>query len=102
MDSRRRARAPYRGWVELTLDGGRLRAEGQDLSTDGIGLALSGAPPVDAPLVSEFALPGIDLPLELRGRVVWRDRAAGRAGVCFERIDPGLAELISNFVAGRL
>jgi len=102
MDARRRNRAPYRGWVELTLEGERVRASGLDLSVDGIGIAVEGVPPADSLLVSEFALPGIALPLELRGRLVWSDARSGRAGVRFEAMDPGLAELLSNFVAGRL
>ena len=102
MEARRRTRAPYRGWVELTVDRDRLRAEGFDLSVEGIGVELDAAPAVDALLVSEFVLPGITLPLELRGRIVWRDLETGRAGVRFESVDPGLAELISNFVSGRL
>ncbi|HKJ24642.1 MAG TPA: PilZ domain-containing protein [Myxococcota bacterium] len=102
MDARRRQRAPYRGWVELTLGADRVRAEGCDLSVDGIGIAVKGPPPIDTSLVSEFTLPGITLPLELRGRLVWSDAGACRAGVRFESVDPGLAELLSNFVAGRL
>jgi hypothetical protein len=106
MEARRRTRAPYRGWVELRLGSDRRsdrhRAEGCDLSVDGIGVALARELPVDAKLVSEFVLPGIALPLELRGRLVWADPVAGRAGVRFEAVDPGLAELLSNFVAGRL
>jgi hypothetical protein len=102
MEARRRSRAPYKGWVELTLDSERVRAEGCDLSMDGIGIELASPPPVDSKLVSEFVLPGIALPLELQGRLVWTDVASARAGVCFEAVDPGLAELLSNFVAGRL
>jgi hypothetical protein len=102
MEARRRQRVPYSGWVELTVGDDRLRAEGCDLSVDGIGVEIPAAPPVDARLVSEFVLPGIGLPLELRGRLVWRDAHNGRAGVRFEAVDPGLAELISNFVSGRL
>lgn len=102
MDARRRSRAPYRGWVELTVGSERIRAEGCDLSVDGIGIEVDPAPPSDAALVSEFALPGISLPLELEGRLVWSDARSGRAGVRFEAVDPGLAELLSNFVAGRL
>jgi hypothetical protein len=102
MDARRRIRARYRGWVELTLGSDRIRAEGWDLSVDGIGVEMDGAPPIDTRLVSEFTLPGISLPLHLHGRLVWSDSASGRAGVRFEAVDPGLAELLSNFVAGRL
>jgi len=69
---------------------------------DAIAIKMAPAPPVDAALVSEFALPGISLPLELEGRLVWADPRSGRAGVRFEAVDPGLAELLSNFVAGRL
>jgi len=102
MDARRRSRAPYRGWVELRIGRERLRAEGCDLSVDGIGLELSGPPPVEAELVSEFALPGIALPLALAGHVAWADPASGRAGIRFESVDAGLADLLANFVAGRL
>jgi len=102
MDARRRTRAPYRGWVELTLEGERVRASGLDLSVDGMGIEMEGVPPVGSPLVSEFALPGITLALELRGRLVWSNARSGRAGVRFDAMDPGLAELLSNFVAGRL
>ena len=102
MDARRRGRAPYQGWVEITLGSERVRAEGCDLSVDGIGIELDTPLPADAKVVSEFALPGITLPVELRGRLIWRDAASGRAGVRFEGVDPGLAELLSNFVAGRL
>jgi hypothetical protein len=103
MESRRRPRAPYRGWVEICSGGERARAEGHDLGVDGIGLVLPEAPlPVNGPLVSEFALPGISLPLELRGRWVWLDEKARRGGIRFEEMDAGLADLLSNFVAGRL
>lgn len=103
MEPRRRPRAPYKGWVEIVCQGRRVRAEGHDLSVDGIGLAFAPdeAEVADA-IVSEFALPGIALPLELSGQLVWSDREGCRAGIRFDDVDAGLAELLSNFVAGRL
>jgi len=104
LDLRRDLRMPFRAWVELSGPAGRLRAEARDLSEGGLGLALDGAepPPADADVVSEFALPGITLPLQLDAQVVWSDAASGRAGVRFRDIDPGLADLLANYVAGRL
>ena len=95
-------RAPFESWVELRLPGARRRAEARDLSVQGIGLALSGPlPAVADAVVSEFALPGITLPLALEGVVVWADPAGSRIGVRFREVDPGLAELLGNFVSGR-
>ncbi|HEY8492335.1 MAG TPA: PilZ domain-containing protein [Myxococcota bacterium] len=99
----RRPRAPFSGWVELTADGRRRRGTALDLSAGGIALELGGElPAVGHPVTSEFALPGISIPLALDGRIVWADARARRLGVCFERVDPGLAELLENFVSGRL
>jgi hypothetical protein len=96
-------RAAFESWVELRLPGARRRAAARDLSVQGIGLALSGPlPAVAAEVVSEFALPGIMLPLALEGVVVWADAAGSRIGVRFREVDPGLAELLGSFVAGRL
>lgn len=103
MDARRRPRTPYRGWVELSCEGQRARTAGVDLSVDGLGLALPEAGiPVEGALVSEFALPGITLPVELQGHWAWADPAARRGGIRFESVDPGIADLLENFVAGRL
>jgi hypothetical protein len=100
-DQQRRPRAPFSGWVELTAEGRRRLGTGRDLSPGGIGLELRGElPEVGGVVTSEFALPGISIPLALEGRVAWSD--SGRLGVRFERVDPGLAELLENFVGGRL
>lgn len=102
-DPQRLPRAPFSGWVELTVDGFRRRGTGCDLSPGGIGLALAGElPPIGGPVTSEFALPGISIPLALDGRVAWSNPQSLRVGVRFEGIDPGLAELLENFVSGRL
>lgn len=99
----RRPRAPFTGWVELTAAGRRRLGSGRDLSPGGIGLELRGdLPEVGGHVTSEFALPGISIPLALEGRVAWCDARAQRVGICFERVDPGLAELLENFVGGRL
>lgn len=98
----RTPRAPFSGWVELTADGRRRLGSGRDLSAGGIGVELRGElPPVGDAVTSEFALPGISLPIALEGRVAWSDGARQRVGVRFERVDPGLAELLENFVGGR-
>lgn len=99
----RRPRAPFRGWVEITADGRRRRATAIDLSVAGIGIEMGGTlPRTEQRVVSEFALPGIGLPLELEGVVAWRDDAGSRFGVRFVELDPGLAELLESFVHGRL
>ncbi len=102
-ETQRSPRAPFSGWVELTSDGQRRLGTGYDLSAGGIGLELRGdLPPIGGAVTSEFALPGISIPLELEGRIAWSDPQRLRVGVRFERIDPGLAELLENFVGGRL
>jgi len=102
-ENQRSPRAPFSGWVELTSDGLRRLGTGRDLSAGGVGLELRGAlPPIGGSVTSEFALPGISIPLALEGRVAWSDSQRLRVGVRFERIDPGLAELLENFVGGRL
>lgn len=100
-DRRKIPRAAFDGWVELHTDGVRRLATGFDLSPAGIGVLVENAElPPRATVTCEFALPGISLPLELEGVVAW---AAGqRAGVRFDGVDPGLAELLENHVAGRL
>jgi hypothetical protein len=102
IEQQRRPRAPFSGWVELTTEGRRRLGTGRDLSPGGIGLELRGdLPEIGGVVTSEFALPGISIPLALEGRVAWSD-GAQRVGVRFERVDPGLAELLENFVGGRL
>jgi hypothetical protein len=102
-EQQRRPRAPFSGWVELTAEGRRRLGTGRDLSPGGIGLELRGdLPAVGGAVTSEFTLPGISIPLALEGRVAWSDTHRARVGVRFERVDPGLAELLENFVGGRL
>lgn len=82
---------------------GRRLASAVDLSPGGIGLELPGEPPpVGGAVTSEFSLPGISLPLALDGHVVWRDPENSRIGVAFDRVDPGLVELLESFIGGRL
>lgn len=101
--SRRAERAPFAGWVELSSGGVRRRARALDLSVHGIGVELAGpAPATREAVVSEFALPGISLPVALDGVVAWVDPRSSRIGVSFREMDPGLAELLASFVAGRL
>jgi c-di-GMP-binding flagellar brake protein YcgR len=100
---RERPRVTYAAWVEFTHDGRRLRARARDLSSGGIGLQLREPPPgLSDAVVSEFALPGIALPVEVRGVVAWNDVEQARCGVRFREMDAGIAELIESFVAGRL
>lgn len=103
MEQERSPRARFTGWVELTTGGRRRLGTARDLSPGGIGLELRGElPAVGGAVTSEFALPGISIPLALDGRVAWSDRQRQRVGVRFEDVDPGLAELLENFVGGRL
>jgi hypothetical protein len=87
----------------MIAGGGRRLGSACDLSVGGIGLELSGDPPrAGGRVTSEFALPGISLPLALEGRVAWTDYDRRRLGIVFDGVDPGLAELIENFAGGRL
>lgn len=101
-DERRNTpRAAFEGWVELHVDGQRRLASACDLAPGGIGIELPGdGLALAVPVTCEFALPGISLPVALDGRVAWA--GGGRVGVRFEDVDPGLAELLENHVAGRL
>ncbi|HME70787.1 MAG TPA: PilZ domain-containing protein [Myxococcota bacterium] len=97
------SRARFEGWVELRAGGTRRRAAARDLSVRGIGLSLPGPlPERQSAVVSEFALPGITLPLALEGVVVWTNPRASHIGIRFVGVDPGLAELLDSYVAGRL
>jgi hypothetical protein len=97
---RRNPRTPFDGWVEINSAGQRRLATARDLSPAGIGVDLPGEPLApEAAIVCEFALPGISLPLALEGHVAWT--AGSRLGVRFDDVDPGLAELLENHVAGR-
>jgi hypothetical protein len=51
---------------------------------------------------SEFALPGFFVPIKLPARVAWADTRTQNLGLRFEAVDPDLAELLENYVAGRL
>lgn len=100
-ERRGKRRAAFDGWVEVHVDGVRRLANGVDLSSDGIGIDFdSSMPALDTCLACEFKLPGISLALELMGAVAWKH--GSRVGVRFDAVDPGLAELLENYVAGRL
>lgn len=102
MNERRKApRAGLDAWVEIASANGRVRASTFDVSADGLGLT-GVAPHVGASLVAEFPLPGIGLPLELPGQVVWSDATGSRAGLLFQDVDPGLREILASYVSGRL
>lgn len=101
-EERRESRAAFGGWVEITAEGRRRLGAACDLSAGGIGLVVRGEPlSAGGRVTSEFALPGISLPLALDGQVVWSDAGRGRLGIRFEHVDPGLAELLETFVSGR-
>ena len=93
-------RTAFEGWVEISSGGQRRLATARDLSPAGIGVELPGAPLApETAITCEFALPKISLPLSLDGHVAWC--AGSRLGVRFDDVDPGLAELLENHVAGR-
>ena len=102
MNERRKAqRADLDTWVEIASANGRVRAATFDVSADGLGLT-GVAPEVGESLLAEFPLPGIGLPLELAGQVVWSDASGPRAGLLFREVDPGLHEILASYVSGRL
>ncbi len=102
-DTRAKPRTRFDDWVEVEWDGHRARGAGVDLSVAGLGLALpEGGVALGGRVISEFPLPGIALPVEVAGRWAWVDPSAKRAGIRFESVDPGIADLLANFVAGRL
>jgi hypothetical protein len=102
-ERRRGRRARFEGWVGIAAGEVHRMARGRDLSAGGIGLTLGDPHPFSAGIVeSEFALPGFVVPLKLCARVAWRDSRTQGLGLRFEEIDPGLAELLENYVAGRL
>jgi hypothetical protein len=96
-------RAKFDGWVGIAAGDVHRMARGRDLSAQGIGLTLGGPHPFTRGAVeSEFALPGFFVPVKLLARVAWADSRTETLGLCFEEIDAGLAELLENYVAGRL
>ncbi len=101
---RRGKRAPFHAWVELSVDGKRRRAEAVDLSTGGLGVCRLGRDIAasGATVLIEFPLPGIHLPLALSSVVSWSDPSGERAGMRFLDADPGLVELVENYLSGRL
>lgn len=69
------------------------------------GLGVAGGGPALEPgqrLVAEFPLPGIGLPVELEGVVVWCRPPGGGAGIRFVDVDGGLAELLARHASGAL
>lgn len=102
-ERRRGRRAPFEGWVAIAAGDVHRMARGRDLSASGIGLTLGDPHPFTAGIVeSEFALPGFVVPVKLPACVAWADSGTQGLGLRFEEIDPGLAELLENYVAGRL
>ena len=102
-ERRRNPRTRFEGWVGIASGKTHRMARGRDLSARGLGLTLGGPHPFTAGVVeSEFALPGFVVPLKLSARVAWTDSRTEGLGLRFEEIDPGLAELLENYVAGRL
>ncbi len=92
-------RAPFHARVSLAQAGSRRPAWARDLSSAGLGLELEAPHPErGSALETEFALPGMRLPIALQGRVAWSQPERRRLGVRFERADPDLDELIDRFV----
>ena len=78
-------------------------ARGRDLSAQGIGLTLERAQDFSERTVeTEFALPGFYVPVKLPARVAWADSRTEGLGLRFLEVEADLAELLENYVAGRL
>ena len=102
-ERRRNHRASFDGWVGIGAGGVHRTARGRDLSAQGIGLILGNPHPFkEGAVESEFALPGFVVPIKLHARVAWADSESQRLGLRFQEIDRDLAELLENYVAGRL
>ena len=102
-EKRRGLRANFEGWVAIGAGEVHRIARGRDLSAQGIGLTLGGPHPfTEGAVESEFALPGFFVPVKLPARVVWADSRTESLGLRFEEIDADLAELLENYVTGRL
>ncbi len=102
-DRRGGPRRAFDGWVEISTHERRHRATARDLSARGLGVQMTGPlPALEARVTSEFALPGISLPLALPAIVVWIREHEGRLGLRFDGVDGGLAELLANHLSGRL
>jgi len=102
-ERRRSPRAALDAWVELSGEGCRQRGATRDVSVEGLGIARVDRALVPGQrLLAEFPLPGIGLPVELEGVVVWCGPPGGPAGIRFLGMDPGLAELLSRHASGGL
>lgn len=102
-ERRRWPRMTFDGWAEITAESSRHRGRCVDLSPEGICISFRQPLPGDLSLVvSEFALPGLSLPLAIEGRVAWCNHRASRLGLRFENLDPGIAELLVRYTQGRL
>ena len=102
-ERRRNRRAKFDGWVTLAAAEVHRMARGRDLSAQGIGLTLESPHPFTGGAVeSEFALPGFFIPVKLSARVAWADPQTQTLGLRFEEVEAALAELLENYVAGRL
>jgi hypothetical protein len=96
-------RAKFDGWVGIAAGDVHRMARGRDLSARGIGLTLAGSHPfTEGAVESEFALPGFFVPVKLPAEVAWVDPRSESLGLRFESVEPALAELLENYVAGRL
>ena len=96
-------RARFDGWVAIAAGELHRMARGRDLSARGIGLTLADAEIVREDAVeAEFALPGFYVPVRVPARVAWSDPRNEGVGLRFLEIENDLAELLENYVAGRL
>jgi hypothetical protein len=101
-EQRQAARTAFEAWVELAAGDERHLGRSCDLSVGGLGVSLDGPLPKPGErLGSEFALPGMLLPLLVAARVAWSDPQTGRLGLAFESLDAGVAEILQSAVAGR-
>ena len=98
---RRMPRAGFDAAVDLHGGDGPPRvALARDLSADGLGLAASAPhPPVGERLRSDFALPGLAVPVSVEAVVAWSEPRAGRLGLRFAALDPPLRELLERWVS---
>jgi len=102
-ERRRSPRARLETWVEISTGRRRQRGVARDVSVGGLGVERVG-PDLEPGqrLVAEFPLPGIGLPVELEGVVVWCGPPGEGAGIRFVDVDAGLAELLALHASGGL